>query len=56
MTWVDTGSTARPSSAATCASTEGGTLANVPIAPEMAQVATVSRAAISLSRLRENSA
>ena len=45
-----------PSSFATCSSTLGGTLAKVPIAPEIAQVATSSRAATSRSRLRANSA
>src|SRR6185369_2557704 len=56
ITCVETGSTARPSSAATWASTSGGTLAKVPTAPEMAQVATSARAARSRSRLRANSA
>jgi hypothetical protein len=56
MTWVETGSIARPSLAATCASTLGSILAKVPTAPEMAQVATSLRAAISLSLARLNSA
>ena len=47
MTCVETGSTASPSFAATCSSTRGSTLAKVPTAPEMAQVAISARAATS---------
>src|SRR3546814_13935093 len=39
MTWVETGSIARPSFDATCASTRGSVLAKVPTAPELAPVA-----------------
>ena len=46
MTWVEIGSGVRPSSLATCSSTAGSMLAKVPTAPEMAQVAISSRAAI----------
>jgi 2-methylfumaryl-CoA isomerase len=56
MTWVDTGSTVRPICSATWASTRGSILAKVPTAPEIAHVAMSMRAAISRSRLRENSA
>jgi hypothetical protein len=56
MTWVETGSTARPSLRATCASTRGSTLAKVPTGPEIAQVAISARAATRRSRLRANSA
>ena len=47
ITWVETGSTVRPSFSATCASTRGSMLAKVPTAPEIAQVAISSRAATS---------
>ena len=56
ITWVETGSTARPIFAATCASTRGSILAKVPTAPEIAQVAISARAATSRARLRANSA
>ena len=46
MIWVETGSTASPIARATCASTWGSICANVPTAPEMAQVATFVRARI----------
>ena len=44
ITWVETGSGTRPSLAATSASTAGSMFAKVPTAPEIAQVATSSRA------------
>ena len=47
ITWVETGSTARPIALATWASTRGSICAKVPTAPEMAQVATSVRAAAS---------
>ena len=47
ITCVETGSTFNPSFVATCASTRGSILANVPTAPEMAQTEISSRAAIS---------
>ena len=56
ITWVETGSIARPSLPATCSSTRGSTLAKVPTAPEIAQVAISSRAATNRVRWRENSA
>ena len=56
ITWVETGSTVRPSFSATCASTRGSILAKVPTAPEIAQVAISARAATSRARLRANSA
>ena len=56
MIWVETGSTARPIARATCASTWGSICANVPTAPEMAQVATSVRAQMSRSLARKNSA
>ena len=56
MICVDTGSTASPIALATCASTRGSICAKVPTAPEIAQVATSLRAAISRSFARENSA
>ena len=56
ITWVETGSTLSPSFSATCASTRGSTLAKVPTAPEMAQVAISARAATRRARLRANSA
>ena len=56
ITWLDTGSTFSPSLAATCASTRGSTLANVPTAPEIAQVEISSRAVTSRARARWNSA
>ena len=56
MTWVETGSTARPIALATCASTRGSTCAKVPTAPEIAQVATSLRARLRRSRARANSA
>ena len=55
-TWVDTGSGVSPIALATCASTRGSTCAKVPTAPEIAQVATSRRAAISRSLARANSA
>ena len=56
ITWVETGSGTSPSLAATYSSTRGSRLANVPTAPEIAQVATSLRASTSRSRARENSA
>ena len=56
ITWVETGSTASPIFFATCASTRGSTLAKVPTAPEMAQVAISARACTSRARARANSA
>jgi len=56
MTWVEIGSTARPSARATCSSTAGSMLAKVPTAPLIAQVAISARAATSRSRPRANSA
>ena len=53
MTWVETGSTARPSFFATCASTRGSMLAKVPTAPEIAQVAISARAAFSRVAARD---
>ena len=47
ITWVEIGSGLSPSFSHTCASTFGSILANVPTAPEIAQVATSSRAATS---------
>jgi hypothetical protein len=44
ITCVEIGSGLSPSSAATWASTRGSMFANVPTAPEIAQVATSSRA------------
>ena len=44
ITWVETGSGARPMLSATCSSTRGSILAKVPTAPEMAQVAISLRA------------
>ncbi len=56
ITCVDTGSIARPSFSATCASTRGSMLAKVPTAPEIAQVAMSLRAEIRRVRHRSNSA
>ena len=56
ITWVECVSGVRPSFSATCASTRGSMLANVPTGPEMAQVAISARAASSRVRLRANSA
>ena len=56
ITWVETGSGRRPIFSATCASTDGSMLAKVPTAPEIAQVATSSRAAIRRARPRSISA
>ena len=56
ITCVDTGSGTSPIAFATCASTAGSMLANVPTAPEMAQTATSARAATSRARPRANSA
>ena len=56
MTWVETGSMARPSFSATYSSTAGSMLAKVPTAPEIAQVAISARAAISRALARQNSA
>ena len=56
MICVDTGSTLSPIALATCASTRGSTCANVPTAPDMAQVATSFRAEMSRSFARANSA
>ena len=56
ITCVETGSTASPIAFATCDSTRGSTCAKVPTAPEIAQVATSSRAATSRVFARENSA
>ena len=56
MTCVETGSGDRPSFSATYSSMRGSILANVPTAPEMAQVAISSRAAIRRLRARWNSA
>src|SRR2546429_4918239 len=56
MTWVEIGSTFSPMAFATWVSTRGSTCANVPTAPEIAQVATSSRAATSraISRSEEH--
>jgi hypothetical protein len=56
MTCVETGSGRRPSFFATCSSTAGSMLAKVPTAPEMAQVATSSRAAQQAGAVALNSA
>ena len=56
MTCVDIGSIDRPSFCATCASTRGSTLAKVPTAPEIAQVAISARAATRRARLRAKAA
>ena len=56
ITCVEIGSGASPILAATCASMRGSTCANVPTDPEIAQVATSRRAAISRSLARANSA
>ncbi len=56
ITWVEIGSGLSPIISATCASTRGSMLANVPTAPEMAQVAISSRAWIRRTRLRAISA
>ena len=56
LTWVETGSTVSPIFSATQLSTNGSILANVPTAPEMAQVAISARALTSRSRQRVNSA
>ena len=56
MTWVLIGSGRRPSLSQTCASTAGSMLAKVPTAPDIAPVATSSRAASSRRRLRAISA
>ena len=56
MTWVEIVSGASPICSATYSSTRGSMLANVPTAPDSAQVATSMRAAVSRSRLRANSA
>ena len=52
--WVETGSGVRPSFFATYSSTLGVTLAKVPTAPEILQVATSSRARSMRSRARAN--
>ncbi len=56
MTCVETGSTVRPIFCATCSSTRGSTLAKVPTAPLMAQVAISNLAIARRSLLRMNSA
>ena len=56
ITCVEIGSGVSPIFAATCASMRGSICANVPTAPEIAQVATSWRAAIRRSFARENSA
>ena len=56
ITWVEIGSGVRPIACATCSSTAGSILANVPTAPLIAHVAISARAALSRSRPRSNSA
>ena len=55
-TCVETGSGFSPIFSATCSSTRGSMLAKVPTAPEIAQVAISSRAAMRRERQRSNSA
>ncbi len=56
ITWVETGSTARPSFSAMYSSTRGSRWAKVPTAPETIATATSARAATRRARLRANSA
>ena len=56
ITWVEIGSGVSPIALATWASTRGSICANVPTAPEIAQVATSLRAATSRALARSNSA